>query len=132
AVSSTQINLNWTDNSSNEDGFKVERAPGGTTSFVEITTVGPGVTSYQNTGLTASTQYAYRVRAYNPSGNSAYTATATATTPAAPGTPPAAPSSLSATPASATQVNLAWTDNSTDEDGFKIERAPGGTTTFAE
>lgn len=38
---------------------------------------------------------------------------------------PAAPSSLTATAVSSRQINLAWVDNSVDEDGFKIERCTG-------
>ena len=132
AASSTQINLSWNDNSSDEDGFKIERAPGGTGTFTEITTVAAGVTTYQNTGLTASTQYTYRARAYNGAGNSSYSATATATTNPSAGTPPTTPSGLGATAASSTQINLTWTDNSNDEDGFRIERAPGITSSFVE
>ncbi|MBL7851202.1 MAG: fibronectin type III domain-containing protein [Cyclobacteriaceae bacterium] len=131
AVSSSQINLAWTDNSSNEQGFKIERAPGGTTTFAEITTVGAGITSYSNTGLTASTSYSYRVRAYNTAGNSGYTNTATATT-SSTTTIPTAPSNLAATASSSSQINLAWSDNASNEQGFRIERAPGGTSTFAE
>jgi hypothetical protein len=80
AVSSSQINLTWADNSSNETGFRIERSTGTSTTYAEITTVGAGVTSYSNTGLAASTQYNYRVRSYNSAGNSAYTAVASATT----------------------------------------------------
>ncbi|MFN8208217.1 MAG: fibronectin type III domain-containing protein [Bacteroidales bacterium] len=65
AASSTQINLSWTDNASNESGFKIERAPGGTTGFTQIATVGAGVTTFQIPGWLASTSYSYRVRAYN-------------------------------------------------------------------
>jgi hypothetical protein len=47
AVSSTQIDLGWTDNSSNEQGFRIERCMGaGCTSFAEVATVGADVTSY--------------------------------------------------------------------------------------
>ncbi len=80
-VSATQINLSWTDNSSNETGFKIERKTG-TGSFSQIATVGAGVQTYNNTGLTAATTYSYQVYAYNGSGNSAYSNTASATTPA--------------------------------------------------
>ena len=45
---------------------------------------------------------------------------------------PAAPSSLAATAASATQVNLAWSDNSANETGFKIERSTSGTGSWAQ
>lgn len=79
AVSSSRINLAWTDNSTDEDGFKIERSLDGV-NFTEITSVGAGVTTYASTGLSASTQYYYRVRAYRGSVNSAYSNTANATT----------------------------------------------------
>jgi hypothetical protein len=130
-VSGSQINLAWTDNSSNEDGFKIERCQGpACTNFVQIATVGAGITSYSSTGLTATTTYQYRVRAYNTGGDSAYSNTASATTSQA---PPTAPTNLSATAVSSSQINLAWTDASTNEDGFKIERCQGvGCTNFVQ
>ncbi len=123
AVSSSQINLTWIDNANNEDGFRIERKTG-TGSYTEIVTVGPDVTSYSNTGLAASTLYTYRVRAYNTVGNSDYSNEASATTQAPP-QPPAAPSNLAATAVSSSQINLSWTDNATNEDGFRIERKIG-------
>jgi len=132
AASASSINLQWADNSPDETGFKIERAPGTTGSFTQIDTVGAGVTSYSNSGLTGSTTFQYRVRAYNTAGNSAYTNTATATTPAPPPTIPVAPSGLTATAASASGINLQWADNSSDETGFKIERAPGTSGSFTQ
>ena len=82
AVSSTQINLAWADNSNNEDGFRIERCKGSScTNFAEIATVGAGVSTYPNTGLTKNTTYRYRVRAFNAGGSSAYSNIASATTP---------------------------------------------------
>ncbi|MEI7910168.1 MAG: fibronectin type III domain-containing protein [Verrucomicrobiota bacterium] len=49
-----------------------------------------------------------------------------------PTAPPAAPSALSATPASGTQLNLAWADNATTEDGFKVERKTGSGGSYAQ
>lgn len=80
ATSSSQINLTWVDNSTNESGYYIERSSNGGSSFTQIASVGSNVTSYSNTGLTASTSYTYRVRAYNANGNSAYSNTASATT----------------------------------------------------
>src|SRR5207249_2193257 len=78
----SQIDLAWTDNATNEDGFRIERCAGaGCAVFTEIATVGANVTTYQNTGLAFNTSYTYRVRAYNGAGPSAYSNTATATTP---------------------------------------------------
>ena len=81
AVSSSQINLAWVDASSNETGFKIERAPASAGPWTQIATVGANVTSYSNTGLLPLTTYFYRVRATNAAGDSAYSNTASATTP---------------------------------------------------
>ncbi len=81
AISSSQINLSWADNSGNETGFKIERCQGNNcTNFAEIAQVGANVTSYTNTGLTRNTWYRYRVRAFNGSGNSGYSNIASAKT----------------------------------------------------
>ncbi|MGD0650215.1 MAG: fibronectin type III domain-containing protein [Verrucomicrobiia bacterium] len=122
-VSSSQINLSWTDNANNEDGFKIERSTDGT-NFTQIATVTTNVTAYSNTGLSPNTTYWYRVRAYNAGGDSPYSNQASATTLQ---TPPAAPSDLTVTAASPSQLNLSWTDNANNEDGFKIERSMDGT-----
>ncbi len=82
ALSTNQIRLSWTDNATNEDGFRIERCKGSTcTNFALIATVGPNVTTYANSGLSKNTTYRYRVRAYNASGTSAYSNIASATTP---------------------------------------------------
>jgi subtilisin len=128
AVSSSQINLTWSD-SDTETGFKIERCIGGGCSdFVQIATVAANVTSYSSTGLTASTSYSYRVRAYNTAGDSDYSNKATTITQTAPALP-AAPTNLGATVISKSQIKLTWTDNSGDETGFKIERCKGSTCT---
>jgi len=81
-LSKSQIRLNWTDNSANETGFKIERCAGATcANFSQISSVGANVTSYSNTGLKRNTTYRYRLRAYNAAGSSAYSAVAGATTP---------------------------------------------------
>ena len=81
AVSASRIDLAWTDRSSNEQGFKVERCAGaGCTGFAQIATVAAGAGAYSNTGLSKNTTYTYRVRAFNAAGTSAYTNTASART----------------------------------------------------
>jgi Fibronectin type III domain len=82
AISSSQINLSWTDNSNNETGFRIERCKGATcTNFSQIATVGANVTAFSNTKLSRNTTYRYRVRAYNGAGDSANSNIASATTP---------------------------------------------------
>jgi hypothetical protein len=129
AISATRIDLQWTDNSGNEDGFRVERCTGSAAAcdaapagfaFLDNTTAA----TYSDTTAAASTTYSYRVRAFNSAAVSTYTNTAEATTPAAP-VAPAAPSGLTATATSTTNVTVAWTDNATNEDGFHIERCTG-------
>jgi murein tripeptide amidase MpaA len=129
AASSSQINLSWTDSDSAEQGFKIERCTGAECSdFAQIATVGANVASYANTGLSAATSYSYRVRAYNAAGDSDYSNTATVVTAAAPAIPNA-PTNLIATVVSKSQINLTWTDNATNEEGFQIERCKGATCT---
>jgi hypothetical protein len=79
AVSRSQINLTWTDNSNDETGFRIERSTNGT-SFSSIASVGPNVTSYSNTGLQRDRDYYYRVRANGSAGNSGYSNVASART----------------------------------------------------
>lgn len=81
AVSSSQINLTWDDNSADESGFKIEISTvGGGSGFSQIHTTAAGVESYSVTSLLPSTTYYFRVRAYNGNGNSIYTSEANATT----------------------------------------------------
>jgi titin len=124
AVSSNRVDLSWTDNASNESSFVIERSTDGV-SYAQIAMVGANIATYSNTGLSASTTYHYRVRATNSAGNSAYSSSASATTGAA--VSPAAPSNLALTVISSTQINLLWTDNSSNETQFLIERSLNGT-----
>ena len=79
AGASTQINLSWSDRSSNEQGFYLERSLNGST-WTRITTLGANATQYSNTGLTANTAYYYRVQAFNSAGTSACSNTASTRT----------------------------------------------------
>ena len=109
AASCSQINLSWTDNSSDETGFRIERCSGsGCSSFSEITTVGASVTLYSNTSLSASTNYSYRVRAYNVNGNSGYSNTASAATPACPVAPTVTLGAVPITVAYNASSTLSW------------------------
>ena len=124
AASSSQINLSWTDNANNEDGFKVERCTGtGCTSFAQIAQPGANVNTFANSGLAASTTYRYRVRAYNATGNSGYSNTSEATTTSGTSSKFSAPSNLVAVARSDQQIDLTWQDNSTTETGFKLYRS---------
>lgn len=121
-ISGTENSLSWTDNSSNETGFFIERAVGAPSGWSVVGTTSANVTSFNDTGAAANQTYYYRVRAYNMAGNSSYSnndysITATAA--------PAAPTSLNNF-ASSSLVFLWWTDSSTNEEGFSVERSTDG------
>jgi hypothetical protein len=128
AISSTRIDLSWTDNSSNETGFEIHRASSSGGSFSLIHTTTANVTTYSNTGLTASTAYYYKVRAVNGSGNTSFTLEATATTSA--GTVPIAPTNLATSTVTNSSILITWTDNSSDETGFEVERSVDNNSSF--
>jgi len=67
AVSETQNDLSWQDNSADESAFHIERSPDGSTGWTEIGTVGANEASYSDTGLDCGTTYHYRVRAFRDS-----------------------------------------------------------------
>jgi hypothetical protein len=118
-LSSTSVRLNWVDNSGSETGYNVERrvSPSGT--FALIGTVTANVATYTDNTVAATTPYEYRVKAVKGTFSSAYSNTFGVTTTQ---TLPAAPTSLTATPLSATSVRLNWTDNSSNESSFDIQR----------
>lgn len=120
-----RIDLVWDDNSRNESGFEVYRATtGGGGAFILMASTPANATGYSDAGLTAETEYCYRVRAFRTSGRktsfSEFSSTACATAFG----PPRAPSSLAARPTSSSAINVIWTDQSSTEIGYRVERSP--------
>jgi len=79
ATSSSTINLSWSDNSVNEDGFYIERSLDGNT-WDPLATVGADVTGFQDTNLAPATTYHYMVQAFNTYGVSDWSNAVSATT----------------------------------------------------
>lgn len=92
APTPSQVVLTWQDTSANEDHFHVEQLIGGT--FQEIGTTAANATTATVGNLLPDIAYSFRVRASNATGFSAYSNTATVTTPAAPAPQPPAGSWL--------------------------------------
>jgi hypothetical protein len=124
ALSDREIELAWTDTSNIEKGFDIDRSTDGGATWLFVASVGSDVTVFRDTGLEQATAYDYRVSAYNDVGDSGYSFAAAATL--VPPPTPAAPSLLAAAPMSSHEVELRWTDNATNEEGFEVERTDGG------
>nr|WKN39680.1 T9SS type A sorting domain-containing protein [Tunicatimonas sp. TK19036] len=113
------ITLNWQDTTNNETGFIVERRMVDSTDFIQIATLSANSTSYADEAkvLQNGTEYFYRVRAFSPLGNSAYSNEYSTTAIVSdncggepPTAPPPAPTGLVAsTPdREETQLDLNW------------------------
>lgn len=79
-IRSDQVNLKWKHRGGDDPtGFLIER---GTEifNFTQIAEVGPDVRSFEDTTVSPTNRYLYRVRANHPDGESAYSNTATART----------------------------------------------------
>lgn len=127
-VAYNRIDVRWQDNSPNETGFEVQSANAVGGSFAPRGSTGAGVTGFSDGGLSGATQYCYRVRAFRTTGRnttySDFSNIACATTPPPP--VPAAPSGMNAVPVHSTAISVSWSDNSTDESGFRLEYSLDG------
>ncbi len=123
-LSATSYRLNWTDNSSDEMRFRIERVPTGLTTWAEIGTAAANATTYTDSTAVSGTTYQYRVLSDNGNGRSVSNIAS------APRLPPPPPSGLSITASSLTSATLQWTDNSSNETLFRIKRAPAAVDTW--
>ncbi len=139
SLTETSIYLGWSDNSSNETGFTVERCTG-TLLFCAanpgawslLTTTAANVSTFIDNGLAPGTTYVWRVQAFNGVGSSAYSNHLSVTTPGTAVIIPAAPSALTASASrvnARAEVRLGWVDNAGNETGFTLERCRGSTCT---
>jgi hypothetical protein len=141
-MSGTAVQLRWTDTATTEAAYEVQRSTDDGATWPSLVTLPADSTSHLDTTVASSTSYAYRIVATNSNGPSAPTPAVVITTPAA---PPAAPTGLTANGVSPARTDLTWTDQSGDETGFELQRAPGSdfsgatawslpanTTTFAD
>ena len=128
SLTCSQVSVSWQDNSTQESGYSVEELVGST--WQEIGSLQPANSTTATIAgtFTSSTQYSFRVRAYQAS-DSQYSAAATLTVTS--GAWPAAPTGLTATAVSGEEIDLSWADTS-NETGYKIERSPDGSTNWTQ
>ncbi|MEW6233528.1 MAG: fibronectin type III domain-containing protein [Chloroflexota bacterium] len=121
AGTGTTIKFTWIDNSTNEWGFRIYQVG----VVAPVVTLGShaatGGMSYAWTGRPCNTTATYYVRAYNAAGES------TSSNKDGAVTIPCSPTGFNATGASQSTVNVSFTDNATNESGFRIYRTGYGT-----
>ena len=130
ASSCNSVVLNWTDNSTGEDGFRVRRKLSGESSYTTLTDVAANATSYTDNSVAENTSYIYQVRALDGSTAVTTSNTPQVTTPVCNTNEFVDISDLLATASSCNTVVLNWTDLSTGESGFRIRRKLAGASTF--
>ncbi len=117
-LSDISYKLTWQDNSTGEEGFKIDRKTADTDWVIGYGTVAENITAFVDTSVfvdRSSINVEYRVYAFYKEYESAKTTESTiaALTP---------PTNLTIAKNTITSVTLNWQDNSTGEEGFKIER----------
>jgi hypothetical protein len=125
-ISSSQINLTWSD-VSNEVGYEIEQSPDGSV-WSPLNSPAANATSYNHTGISPSTTVFYHIRAKGDNitySDSAWSSPVSDTTSAPGAVQLNTPGSFAAAPASGTQINLTWTDtnSSPNETNLEIEVA---------
>ena len=126
-VLSDRVDVSWTDNSTSEGAFRVERSSNGGTIWVGAAVESANSVWFADTGRTSEQRVCYRV--FATAGNSGNGAAS----PASPidcTTPPAAPTALTATAVNSHTVDLTWKDNSAVEDGYYLTRDGSLVTSF--
>ncbi len=129
ADSHTRVSLSWTDNATDESGFRVERSDDGG-SWTAVATVGANDVGYDDNTVAAESTYRYRVAAYNGAGESDWVESNSVVTPAAPPGP-----SLTATGYKVKgqqTVDLAWTGAAGDVDIRRDDSVISTQSSFAE
>jgi hypothetical protein len=111
AQSDTEIQVTW-DAVTGATGYEVSRDGGAPVDVGDVLL-------YDDTGLTASTEYGYRVRAYDGDGPGAYSGTVNATTEAEPVEPPAGTVTIDEVLAGQTAIFVSYSYSAADEDGFE-------------
>lgn len=110
--------LTWQDNSTNEDGFHVQRKINACLSpdpWTELAHVAANAVQYVDSTIVEGNQYCFRVNAYNTAGESAWSNTAEASVVY---TAASTPGTLAVTAAGV----LTWADRTSNESGFVLER----------
>ncbi len=116
------VTLSWRGSADRESSIEVERAVDGG-AFTLFATIPPETTSVIDDTLVRGSFYAYRIRAVNASGKTAYSAVLKVLSPVDAKTAPVPPEDLQGDLDPTGHPILSWQDQSTDEDLFEVYRA---------
>lgn len=119
---SSQIALSWSDNSSSETNYTVERSTDGSTWSVVTSTLAANTIAYVDTGRSENTAYYYRVKATSGGNSSPYSMVASTSTVLL------APSGIGTWGTNTSGYNLGWTVNSAVTTGGTVQRSMDGLT----
>ena len=119
-ISTTEVDLAWSNNSNGASGYDVYRAAGAGGYSRIAHALASNASSYNDTTTSAGVSYSYQVFAYNATGPSS-PATAAALT------APAAPQSFAAIASSASEIDLSWNQVGQRYAVHRSERSPDGT-----
>lgn len=124
AVTFTTATLKWTDNSTNETGFEIEKSED-SINFEAAGTVAANTTTYEVPNLLGGFKYYFRIRAVNASTKTIWSKIVDTITDYDPNLP-LTPRNLQGAALSETSISLTWDDRSNNETGFEIERSVNG------
>lgn len=117
------LHATWQDTFTGETGFELQRhADGG--EFTKLLELPANATDHHDQTVEPGMTYTYRVRALSTGAPGAWSSEATESVPVPETNPPGAPSELVAAKMHG-GLHVMWTDNSTDETGFELERKAG-------
>ncbi|MEO8477402.1 MAG: fibronectin type III domain-containing protein [Actinomycetota bacterium] len=119
-VSSSVVEVRWED-VAGEKAYRLERSVDGDAGWTTVTPVEQNLTSAFDTGLTADTNYFYRVITITRGGDGAISDVASATTWIAVADTP----TVVAVAVSSSEIDLSWSDVGT-ESGYRVERSVDG------
>ncbi|MFO0908213.1 MAG: hypothetical protein U0794_07615 [Isosphaeraceae bacterium] len=121
AISGQDARLTWVDTASSTTAYRIERRDADAAGFASLAVLPAGEATFVDSGLTPGATYIYRVIALANAGESLPSGEVSLTLP----TRPAVPTNPIAVVTGDGRIRVSWSDQATDESGYKIFRREG-------
>lgn len=122
-LSNTSVNISWKDSTfGSKPSYEIWRKSGSDTGFVKILDSPAGTFNTNDETLSPDTYYSYKVRGINQFGASPFSEAVGTSSGGSSSGQVAAPSDLQCVAVATNIVHLTWTDNSNNENYFRIDR----------